>query len=164
MELVKPDIGLIFWMTLSFLVLLFVLGRFAWKPVLKMLNEREQSIDEALHAADIARAEMEKLKFSNEQLLREAKEQRDVILKDARSIRDNIIDEARVKADEEAERIIQSAKDSIHFEKMAAITGLKNQVATLSVQIAERIIKEEMAESGKHDVLVKQLLDEVRFN
>ncbi|HXK95630.1 MAG TPA: F0F1 ATP synthase subunit B, partial [bacterium] len=109
-------------MTLAFLCLLFILKRFAWKPILEMLKAREHTIDEAIHAADIARQEIEKLKLNNEQLLKEAKAERDLILKEARQIRDSIIDEAKMKSNEEANRIIQAAKESINYEKMAALT------------------------------------------
>lgn len=164
MNLVTPDLGLIFWMTLSFLTLVFILKKFAWKPILQMLHEREKSIDDAIHAADIARQDMQKLKFSNEQLMREAKAERDEILKEARSIRESIIDEAKIKANEESDRIVQAAKESIHYEKMAALTDLKNQIATLSIEIAGEILKEELSTSGKHEQMVKQMLDKVNFN
>lgn len=164
MNLVTPDLGLIFWMTLSFLLLVFILKKFAWKPILNMLHEREKSIDEAIHAADIARQDMEKLKFNNEQLLREAKTERDEILREARNVKEAIIEEAKIKANDEADRIVQAAKESIHFEKMAAITDLKNQIATLSIEIAGEILKEELSASGKHDEMVKQMLNKVNFN
>jgi F-type H+-transporting ATPase subunit b len=164
MNLVTPDLGLIFWMTLSFLLLVFILKKFAWKPILNMLHEREKSIDEAIHAADIARQDMEKLKFNNEQLLREAKTERDEILREARNVKEAIIEEAKIKANDEADRIVQAAKESIHFEKMAAITDLKNQIATLSIEIASEILKEELSASGKHDEMVKQMLNKVNFN
>ncbi len=98
MELVSPGIGLIFWMTLAFGILLFILGKFVWPPIMRALHDREQAIELALHEADKARKEMEELKFSNEQLLREAKEERDGMLRDARKVRENIIESARIKA------------------------------------------------------------------
>jgi len=164
MNLITPDFGLFFWMTISFLILVFILKRFAWKPILNMLQKREKSIDEAIRAAEIARQDMEKLKFNNEQLMRQAKTERDEILKEARNIRESIIDEAKIKANEEANRIIQSAKESIHYEKMAAMTELKNQLATLSIEIAEQILKEELKNSEKHNKMIKQMLENVTFN
>ena len=164
MELVTPHIGLIFWMTLSFALLIYILGKFAWKPVMKALKERENSINDALKAADKAREEMSQLAFSNEQLIKEAKEERDVLLRDARKIRDNVIDEAKIKAEEEAKRIIETAKENIHFEKMAAITDLKNQLAILSIEIAEKILKEELSKSEKQKELIDKLLNEINFN
>lgn len=164
MELVSPGLGLIFWMTLSFSIVLFILGKFAWKPILKSLHEREDSIDEALNQANKAREEMKQLKFDNEALLKEAKEERDGILRDARKVRDSIIEESKVKANEEANRIIESAKASIENEKMAAMTDLKNQLAHLSIEIAEKILKEELSEDKKQKEYVQKLIDDVKFN
>jgi len=164
MELVSPGIGLIFWMTLSFLIVLFILKKFAWKPIMKSLHEREDTIDEALHAADRAREDMKKLKFDNEELLKQAKEERDEILKAARKVKDSIIEESKIKANEEANRIIESAKEAIENEKLAAITDLKNQLATLSIDIAEKLIKEELSTNIKQQDYIKKLVDEVHFN
>lgn len=164
MELVTPNIGLIFWMTLSFLLVVLILGKYAWKPVMKSLKEREDSIEDALKAADKARAEMAQLTFNNEQLIKEAKNERDLMLRDARKISDNIINEARTKADEAAQRIIETAKENIHFEKMAAITDLKNQLAILSIEIAEKLLKEELSQGEKQKELVKKWLNEIQFN
>ena len=164
MELVSPGIGLIFWMTLAFAILMWILAKFAWKPILKALKEREVTIDLALHAADKAREEMKELKFSNEQLLKEAKEERDAILRDGRKIRDSIIEQSKLKANEEANRIIESAKESIQNEKMAAITDLKNQLASLSIEIAEKILKKELADDTKQKEFINKLIDEVHFN
>ena len=164
MELVTPNLGLIVWMTFSFLILLFVLGKFAWKPVMKSLKERETRIEEALHSADKAREEMLELKFSNEQLLKEAKEERDALLRDARKIREDMLEEAKGKANDEANRIIQNAKESINFEKLAAIHELKNQIAILSIEIAEKVIKEELSKDDHQKKLIEKLLNEVKFN
>lgn len=164
MELVNPGIGLIFWMTLAFLVILYILGKFAWKPILKALKEREETISNALHAADKAKEEMKELKFSNEQLLREAKNERDAILAEARKIKENIIEEARQKATEEANRVINNAKETIRNEKMAAITDLKNQVGELSLNVAKKILKRELSDPKKQQEFVKVLLGEMKFN
>jgi F-type H+-transporting ATPase subunit b len=164
MELVTPNLGLIFWMTLSFLFLLMVLGKYAWKPVMKMLHEREQRIEDALTQADKAREEMKQLKFSNEQLLKEAKEQRDEILREARKIKESIIEEAREKANAEANRILENTRESIHFEKMAAITELKNEIASLSVEIAEKVLSAELSDKDKQNKLITRLLGDVHFN
>lgn len=164
MELIQPGLGLIFWMTLSFLAVLFVLGRFAWKPIIRMLKEREQTIDDALHAADKAREEMKMLQVDNEKLLKQAKEERDAILNEARKIRDKLIEEARQKAGQEAQRIVDGAVERIENEKMAAIVDLRNQVANLSIEIAEKILKEELAQKDKHQELIKKLMNEVKIN
>ena len=164
MELIQPGLGLIFWMTLSFIAVLYILGRFAWKPIMKMLKEREQTIDDALHAADKAREEMKLLKVDNEKLLKQAKEERDAILNEARKIRDKLIEEARVKASQEAQRIVDSAAERIQNEKMAAIVDLKNQVANLSIDIAEKILKEELVQKDKHQQLINRMMNEVKIN
>jgi F-type H+-transporting ATPase subunit b len=164
MELVTPGIGLIFWMTLSFAILLFILTKFAWKPVMKAIKAREQRIDDAIHEADKTRDEMKQLKSHHEELIKQAKEERDHILRDARILKETIIEEARQKAHEEASRIVENAKESIHYEKMAAITDLKNQLAQLSIRIAERLIREELSKTGKQKELLDKLMDEVKFN
>jgi len=164
MELVTPHIGLVFWMTLSFGIVVWILGKFAWKPVMKALKEREESIESALRAADRAKEEMAQLTFSNEQLMKEAKEERDAMLRDARKIRDNVIGEAKTKAEGEAQRIVETAKENIHFEKMAALTDLKNQIAILSIEIAEKIMKEDLSTNEKQKALVTKLLNEIHFN
>ena len=164
MELVQPGLGLIFWMTLSFTILLWILAKFAWKPIMKGLKEREDSIDEALNAANAAKEEMKELKFSNEQLLKEAKGERDDILRDARSVKESIIEEAREKANEEANRIVENAKESIQFEKMAAIHEMKNELASLSIEIAEKILREELSTKDKHKKLIERLINEISDN
>ena len=164
MELVNPGIGLIFWMTVAFVAILYILGKFAWKPILKALKERETSIDEALHAADKARDEMKQLQFSNEQLLKEAKNERDAILAQARKIKDSIIEESKVKAHEEANRIFLSAKESIENEKMSAIIDLKNQIGELALEVARKILIRELSEPKKQEEYIQQLIKDVKFN
>ena len=164
MELVQPGIGLIFWMILSFSILLWILAKFAWKPIMKGLKERENTIDEALNAANKAKEEMKELKFSNEQLLKEAKEERDNILRDARHVKENIIEEAKEKANEEANRIVDNAKEAIKHEKMAAITEMKNELASLSIEIAEKILKDELSATDKQKKLIDKLIKDVSDN
>jgi len=164
MELVQPGIGLIFWMTLSFAILLWVLAKFAWKPIIKALHERESTIDDALNAANKAKEEMKELKFSNEQLLKDAKEERDAILRAGRKVRDTIIEKAKNKANEEANRIVESAKERIENEKMAATTDLKNQLASLSIEIAEKILNKELSSDNKQEEFVNELIKDINFN
>ncbi|MEI6899711.1 MAG: F0F1 ATP synthase subunit B [Bacteroidota bacterium] len=164
MELVNPGLGLIFWMILAFLALLFILKKYAWGPILSGLKERETSIEEALHAADKARDEMKQLKFSNEQLMKEAKNDRDIILAEARKVKDSIIEESKVKAQEEASRILKSARESIQNEKIQAINELKNQVSDLSMEIAKKVLHRELSDPKKHEEYIKQLISEVKFN
>jgi F-type H+-transporting ATPase subunit b len=164
MELIQPGIGLIFWMTLSFALVLFVLGKYAWKPIMKMLKERENAIDGALNEANKAREEMKQLKVDNEKLLKEAKEERDAILAEARKIREKMIEEARIKAGQEAQRVVDSAKERIENEKMAAIIDLKNQIAQLSIEIAEKVVKAELSKDKKHEELIRRLIKETHIN
>lgn len=164
MELVSPGIGLIFWMTVAFLAVLFILGKYAWKPIMKALKEREISISDALNAAELAKEEMKMLQLSNEELMKEARNERDILLAETRKIKESILEEARLKANEEANRIINSAKESIHYEKMAAMTELKNQLADLSLEIAKKILQKELSDPQKQETYVKELLVNVKFN
>ena len=164
MELITPGLGLIFWMTLAFLLLVYILGKFAWKPILHMLKERETSIHEALNAANKAREEMKELRFNNELLLQEAKNERDTLLNEARKVREKMIEDARFKASEEASRIVEAARASIHNEKMAAMTELKNQIAESALTLAGMVLKRELAEPAKQEEYVRQLLKEIKFN
>ncbi len=164
MELISPGLGLVFWMIISFSIVVFVLGKFAWKPILKSIKDREQSIENALQAAEKAKEEMKALIFNNEKLKKEAIEERDALLSEARKIKDAIIEEAKVKAKEEYNRIIENAKESIAYEKIAAMTELKNQVAMLSINIAEKVLEKELSEGSKQQDFLNKLLDDVKFN
>lgn len=164
MDLVTPDVGLIFWTTLTFIILLFLLAKFAWKPILKAVKDRETSILSALQSADKAREEMERLKSDNEQILREARAERDGILKDAREISDKMIAEAKAKANAEGAKMIEQAREQIENQKMAAITELKNQVAKMSIDIAEKIIRKELSDKASQEALVGDQLQDFKLN
>jgi F-type H+-transporting ATPase subunit b len=164
MELVRPNIGLIFWMVVSFSIILFILAKFAWKPILGMIKEREESIENALAAAEKAKEEMKALQSSNERILAEARAERDTMLKDAREIREKMIADAKSTASKEGERMLTAARENIQNEKNAAITELKNQVATLSIEIAEKILKSELSSDEKQKTLVNTLLKDVNLN
>jgi len=164
MELVQPAIGLVFWMLLGFSIIFFILWKFAFPAILKGLKEREQGIQDALDAAKKAREEMAGLKAENERVLLEARNERDRILKEARETKDQIVNEARGKAQAEADRLIGIARDAIRNEKMAAITELKNQVATLSIEIAEKVIRQQLSSDEKQKALVQELLKDVKMN
>jgi F-type H+-transporting ATPase subunit b len=164
MELVKPSIGLLFWMLVSFGIIFWILKKFAWKPILTMLKEREDSITNALSSAERAKKEMEALQSNNEKLLAEARNQRDIMLKEAREIKDQIIGEAKGAAQKEADKVMKAARENIQSEKNAAIAEMKNQVASLSLEIAEKILKEELSSSDKQKTLVKTLLNDVNLN
>lgn len=152
--------GLFFWQIILFVLLLLLLRKFAWNPILTALNDREEGIQNALDEADKARQEMLDLKSSNEKILKEARAERDGLLKDAREIKDKMIAEAKDDANAQANKIIEQAKISIEHEKQAAITDLKNQVAELSIGIAEKVIKKELSNKDKQIELIEKMLDE----
>jgi F-type H+-transporting ATPase subunit b len=158
------SIGLFVWQTVLFLALLFLLRKYAWKPILSAVEEREEGIKSALDAADNAKKEMEALNADNERILREAKAERDAILKEAREIKDGIIAEAKAQATVEADKVMSSAREQINNEKMAAITELKNQVADLSIDIAEKILKSELKDNTKQKEIVKNALKEAALS
>ncbi len=164
MELVKPAFGLVFWMVVSFGIIFFILKKFAWKPILNMLTEREESIQNALDSAKKAKEEMLALQAGNEKILQEAKLERDKLLKEARDIKDSIILEAKTTASKEGDRLLAIARENIQNEKAAAVTELKNQVAKLSIEIAEKILKEELSSTEKQKALVSNLLNDVNMN
>ena len=164
MELVKPEFGLIFWMVISFGLIMLILKKFAWKPILNMLHEREASIQSALDSAEKAKEEMKALQSSNEKILADARNERDLLLKDAREIREKMIADAKGIATKEGERMLTIARENIQNEKMAAITELKNQVASLSIEIAEKILKSELSSDEKQESLVNTLLKDVNLN
>ncbi len=164
MELIKPEIGLIFWMTLSFLVVLFILGKFAWPMILKALKEREESIANALNSARKAKEEMAALNADNEKLIMQARAERDLLLKEARDTRDSIVAEARTKAQTEANKIMAQTRETINTEKMAALTELKNQVAAMSIEIAEKILRHELSNDEKQKSLMENLIKDISLN
>ena len=160
MELVTPAIGLIFWTTVVFTLLVLLLKKFAWKPILSAVDERNQSIKNSLAQAEKARNEMSELTANNEKIIAQAKVDRDVILKEARDMKNEIISEAKGKASKEAEKLVSTAKEQILNEKMKAITELKNHVADLSIEMAEKILSSELSDVGKQKELVKKALKE----
>ncbi len=162
--LLSVSYGTVFWATVAFLVVAFLLKKMAWGPILKSLEERSQGIENALNEAERARQEMSKLQAGNEQLLREARDERDRILVEAKALKDSIVSEARSKATEESTRIIEAARVEIDNQKKAAITELKNQVASLSVDIAEKLTREKLSDSEKQKALNESLIAEIRSN
>ena len=164
MELITPGIGLLFWMLVMFGIVLWILKKFAWKPIMNALKDREMSIQEALMSADSARKEMEKLQADNEKIMAEARAERDAIVRDARQVKDNIINEAKEQAADEARKIIQSARKEIENEKAAAISEIKNKVAELSIDIAEKILREQLADSAKQKEMIEKLMKEIKLN
>jgi F-type H+-transporting ATPase subunit b len=164
MDLISPGLGLVVWSTLSFLVVLFLLTKFAWKPILNSIKERESSIEEALSSAEKAKNEMAALKADNEKLLQQAKIERDAILKEARDAKDLIITEAKNKATLEANKLVAAARETINNEKMSAITEIKNQAANLAIEITEKLLKEKLKEEERQKLLMGELLEEISVN
>ncbi len=161
MELVTPDWGLVFWTTISFFILLILLARFAWKPIMSAINDRERTIEDALLKAEAAKEEMARLTSENESLLKQARAERDLILKEARQMKDQIINEAKDAANVEGTRMIERAKTEINNQKAIALADVKNQVAVLSVDIAEKILRKQFENQREQDQLVADLLKEV---
>jgi F-type H+-transporting ATPase subunit b len=164
MELVTPEWGLIFWTTISFLILLFILRKFAWKPILNAVSDRESSIQQALAEAEAARKEMQNLQADNERILQEARTEREAMLKEAREIKEKIVADARELAQTEGEKLLKQAKATIESEKKAAVADIKNQVAELSVSIAEKVIRENFSDKDKQMKLVNGLLGDLKLN
>ncbi|RDV11771.1 F0F1 ATP synthase subunit B [Pontibacter diazotrophicus] len=164
MELVTPGIGLIFWQTVTFLIVLFLLGKFAWKPIMQSLNERETSIENALSAAEQAKLEMQGLKAENEKLLAQARMERDKILKEASEAGNKLVETAREKANEEGARMIAVAREAIENEKRAAIADVKNKAAALSIEIAERILRRELSDPQAQQALAQSYVSEVSLS
>lgn len=162
--LISPNLGLIVWQTAILLILIWLLAKYAWKPILKAVNNREAAIADALKSAESAKEEMAKLKSDNESLLRQAKDERDAILKEAKEMKDKIVSDAKKKATDEADRLIAAARESIRSEKNAAVAELKSQVAALSIEIAEKIVKNELSSDDKQKALASQLVDDMNLN
>jgi F-type H+-transporting ATPase subunit b len=164
MELVTPSIGLLFWSSLAFFILLFVLGKFAWKPITAALKEREDSIDEALKSAEVARQQLESLKTDNQRLLNEARKERDILLKEANEIKDQILAKAKSDAKTEGDKMIAAAKEAIEMEKVNAMNQLKTQVAVLTIDLAEKVLRKKMEDRSQQEVFVNESLKNITLN
>ena len=164
MDLVTPDVGLLFWTFISFTILYFLLKRFAWKPILGSVNDREMSIREALLAAENAKKEMQNLKSDNEKILKEAKAERENMLKDAREIKNKLISDAETQAKLQSSRLIESAQKAIQNEKNSAMNELKKTVVELSVEIAEKVISSELEDKSKQLKVVENMLNNASLN
>lgn len=158
------SVGLFFWQSLIFLLLLFLLKKFAWKPILDALHQRETTIKESLEQAKLAREEMQKLNAKNDTIIKEAKMERDAILRDARELKDKIVAESKITAQNEANKIIEIAKVSIENEKKSAITELKNQVASISIDIAEKVLTKELSDKKAQTELINNLVKQTNLN
>lgn len=161
--LISPGLGVFVWMLVAFGILAFILIKWGWPAILSSLKKREEAITDALSAADKARAEMAQLTTHNEELLRQAKRERDEMLKQARGTADDIIEQARGRAQQEADRIVETARENIQYERLKAMHELKNQIANLSIEIAEKLIRAELSDKQKADELIQKELDLTKF-
>lgn len=164
MDLVIPGIGLIFWTSIIFLIFMLILGKFAWKPINKMISKRNQSIEDALNMAEKAREEMKELKAGNEKIMAEARFERDALLKEAKELKEQIIYEAKKEAGKEVEKLKKSAAMEIAAQKSAAVEEIRNQVLDLSVLVAEKVIRREIEPKAENENLVDTILKDVKFN
>ena len=164
MGLLTPDYGLLFWMVLSFSIVLFILKKFAWKPIMSALKEREKSIEGALKSAEKAKAEMAKMQADNEKILAEARTERDKLIKEARQMKEQIVEDAKTLAQVEAQKMIEAARLSINSEKKAAIKEIKDQVAVLSIQVAEKLIKDKLGDAVNQGEYIDKLLKDIKLN
>ncbi|MBK0380421.1 F0F1 ATP synthase subunit B [Mucilaginibacter segetis] len=161
--LVTPDIGLVFWTTVSFAVLLLLLAKFAWKPIMAALNERERFIEDSITRAEAAKEEMARLTSENDALLKRARAERDLILQEAKKVKDQIVGEAKESAQKEGARMIELARIEINNQKAIAMADVKNQVASLSLEIAEKVLRKQFEDQNQQDELVADLLKEVKL-
>jgi F-type H+-transporting ATPase subunit b len=162
--LISPGIGTFVWLLVSFGILAFILMKWGWPMILKALKSREEAIAASLNEAAKAREEMKTLVAHNEELLRQAKMERDEMLRNARLASEQIVEEARGKATAEADRIVEAARENIEYEKMKAMTELKNQIANLSIEIAEKLIRAELSDKPKADALIQKELEMAKLN
>ena len=164
MGLLTPDLGYFVWALIIFLILLFILKKFAWKPIIKMLNEREQNIAGSIATAEKIKAEMAQLQNENEALLAKAREERAQLLKEARETKEKIINEAKDVAKVEAGKIITDAQQAINAQKMAAITEVKNEVGKMVVELSEKILKKELSAATKQEDYINRLVKEIKLS
>ncbi|WP_299202946.1 F0F1 ATP synthase subunit B [Brumimicrobium sp.] len=164
MDLITPDLGLIFWTGLTFIILMFILTKFIWKPIMAAVNKREENIQDALDMAKKTKAEMEKLQTQNANLLKEARVERDEMIKEAKLTSDRMIDSAKSKAVVEADKIVENARVAIEAEKNAAVAQLKNEVAGVALEIAEKILRQELSTDEKQKQLAESFAKDINLN
>lgn len=164
MDLLIPSFGLIIWTLIAFIIVFFILKKYAWKPILDSLKDREQNISDSILSAEKVRAEMAELKSENEILLAEAREERALMMREAKEIRDKIIAEAKERAREETNKIVSDAQSTINQQKMAAIVDLKNQVGKLVLEVSERVLRRELSDREAQEEYIKELSDKVELN
>lgn len=164
MDLLIPGFGLFFWTALVFLIVLFLLKKFAWKPILSALDEREKGIADSLASAEKVRNEMSNMKSEHEQLLNQAREERTLLLKEAKETKEKIVNEAKDAAKEEANKIMVEARQQIEFQKNAAIVDVKNQIGSLVIEVAEKVLRKELSNKEEQNNYIKKLAEEIKLN
>jgi F-type H+-transporting ATPase subunit b len=164
MDLLKPNFGLLIWTLLAFIIVLFILGKFAWPAIVKGLKQREQSIADSLATAEKIKAEMALMKSENEVLLAKAREERAQMMKEARETKDKIINEAKEQAKMDANKIVLEAQAAINTQKMAALTEVKNQVGKLVIEVSEKVLRRELGNKEAQEAHIKGLVDDVKLN
>lgn len=164
MDFLTPSFGLFFWTAIAFLTVLFLLKKFAWKPILEALHEREKSISDSIAAAEKMRADMDTMKSDHEVLLNKAREERTLLLQEAKEIKDKIINEAKDVAKEEANKIMIEARQQIEFQKNAAMVDVKNQIGSLVIEVAEKVLRKELSNKAEQNNYISTLANEIKMN
>ena len=164
MELLLPELGLFIWTLLAFVIVFLILKKFAWKPILATLNDREKSIADSIASADKVRQEMANMKSENEQLLNQAREERSLMLKEAKDTKDKIVNDAKAQAIEEANKIMADARAQIQNEKMAALTDVKNQMGKLVIEVSEKVLRKELSDKSAQENYISTLAKEIKLN
>ncbi len=164
MDLLTPELGLFFWTLVAFLAVFFILRKFAWKPILESLGEREKGIADSIATAERVKSEMSQLKAENEKLLAQAREERTAMLKDAKDIKDRIVNDAKDQAKEEANKIIIDAQQQIQQQKMAALTEVKNEIGTLAIEVAEKILRKQLSAAEGQEAYMNMLAENIKLN
>lgn len=162
--LITPDLGQVFWTSVTFFLLLIILRVFAWKPILQALKNRNESIRDALDSAENARKEMASLKTDNEKILKEARKEKDLLLTEARKMKEQIIREAKFEAETEAKKLVEMASIKIQNEKLAAVNEIKTIISDLSVEIAEKLLREQLSDHSKQEKIISEMLKDIELN
>jgi len=164
MDLLTPEFGLFFWTLIAFLTVFFILGKYAWKPILNMLGEREKGIAESIAVAERVKTEMSQLKSENEKLMVQAREERSVMLREAKEMKDKIVGEAKEQAKTEANKIIADAQVQINQQKMAALTEVKNEIGTLAIEVAGKILRKQLSTAEGQEAYMSMLSQDIKLN
>jgi len=164
MDLLTPELGLFIWTLLAFLIVFLILKKFAWKPILSSLNEREKGIADSIAAADRVKSEMASMQNENEKMMLQAREERSAMLKEAKDMRDKLVNDAKAQAQVEANKVIADAHVQIEQQKMAAMTEMKNQIGIMAVEVAEKILRKQLGSTDAQNSFAKQLVEDIQLN